>query len=169
MSVVNWLFEYLQISWIWKDNVWKIIIEDLGMQKVCAKMMPKWCQDRREREQHVLVCQEILQLFHTEPDVLRRVIAGDKTWIFKYESEIKFKAVILVTFYDVIGHRPLLGLAPGPGHQSVSRHKDPAVNDSLNVRKEMSVMAGQIVAASLWLCSCSQRREHLLFSDREEH
>ena len=71
------------------------------------------------------VCQDIIKHLQTEPDMLRRVITGDKTWIFEYDPETKCQScqwkypmllrpkkarqsqskvkVMLITFFDVRG------------------------------------------------------------------
>ena len=50
-----------------KDGVLKIITKDLGMWKG-AKMVPS---------------QDIIERLQNEPDLLRRVITSDETWIFE--------------------------------------------------------------------------------------
>ena len=70
------------------DSVWKTIIEDLGMRKICAKMVPKLLDDN-QKERRVEVCQDILEHLQTEPDLLQRVVTGDESWIFEYDPEIK--------------------------------------------------------------------------------
>ena len=42
------------------DSVWKTITEDLGMRKICAKMVPKLLDDD-QKERRVEVCQDILE------------------------------------------------------------------------------------------------------------
>ena len=69
-------------------------------------------------------CQDIIERLQTEPDLLRRVITGDETWIFEYDPETKCQScqwksqtsprpnlkarpskskvkVMLITFFDV--------------------------------------------------------------------
>lgn len=96
-----------------KDSVWKIITEDLGMRKVCAKMVPRLLNDD-QKECRMQVCQDIIERLQTEPDLLCRVITGDETWIFEYDPETKHPScekkarqskvkVMLITFFDVRG------------------------------------------------------------------
>ena len=66
------------------DSVWKIIMKDLGMRKICTKMVPKLLDDD-QKERRVEVCQDILKHLQTEPDLLQRVITGDESWIFEYD------------------------------------------------------------------------------------
>ena len=69
------------------------------------------------------VCQDIIECLQTKPDLLRRVITGDETWIFEYDPENKHQScqwkslmsprpkkarlsklkvkVMLITFFDV--------------------------------------------------------------------
>ena len=114
-----------------KDNVWKITTEDLGMRKVCAKMVPRLLNDD-QKERRMQMCQDIFKQLQNEPDLLRRVIIGDETWIFEYNPEAKRQSsqwksptsqrpkktrqskskvkVMLITFFDVRGivHREFL-------------------------------------------------------------
>ena len=52
------------------NSVWKIITEDLGMRKICAKMVPKLLDDD-QKERRVEVCQDIFEHLQTEPDLLQ--------------------------------------------------------------------------------------------------
>ena len=56
-----------------KDSVWKIITKDLGMGKVCTKMVPRVLNDN-QKERHMQMCQDIIEHLQNEPDLLRRVI-----------------------------------------------------------------------------------------------
>ena len=71
-----------------KDSVWKIITEDLGMWKVCAKMVPRLLNDH-QKEHYMQICKDIIERLQNEPDLLRRVITGDEMWIFEYHLETK--------------------------------------------------------------------------------
>ena len=51
------------------DSIWKTITEDLGMWKICAKMVLKLLDDD-QKEWDVEVCQDIFQHLQTEPDLL---------------------------------------------------------------------------------------------------
>ena len=73
---------------ICKETVWRIITEDLGMRKICAKIVPKLLSDD-QKEWRVLVCKDILDCLETEPDLLDNVITGDESWIFEYDPETK--------------------------------------------------------------------------------
>ena len=59
-----------------KDTVWSIIIENLELRKVCAKMVPKLLSED-QKQQRVTVCQDIIERLEDDPDLLRRVITGD--------------------------------------------------------------------------------------------
>ena len=48
------------------NRVWRINTEDLGMRKICAKMVPKLLNER-QNERLVQVCQNILEQLQTEP------------------------------------------------------------------------------------------------------
>ena len=63
-------------------------MEDLGMRKICAKMVPKLLDDD-QKEWCMEVSQDILEHLQTEPDLLQRIITGDESWIFEYDPETK--------------------------------------------------------------------------------
>ena len=106
------------------ERVWRIITEDLGMRKVCAKMVPRLLNDG-QKENRVQVCQDILKQLEITPDLLSRVVTGDESWIFEYDPLTKrqslewksassprpkkarlFKSkikVMLIVFFDVHG------------------------------------------------------------------
>ena len=106
------------------ERVWRIITEDLGMRKVCVKVVPRLLNDG-QKENCVQVCQDILKQLEITPDLLSRVVTSDESWIFKYDPLTKrqslewksassprpkkarlFKSkikVMLIVFFDVHG------------------------------------------------------------------
>uniref|UniRef100_A0A8C4PW97 Transposase n=1 Tax=Eptatretus burgeri TaxID=7764 RepID=A0A8C4PW97_EPTBU len=71
-----------------KDTVWSIITENHEMRKVYAKMVPKLLPED-QKQQRVTVCQDIIEHLDDDPDLLRRVITSDASWIFEYDPETK--------------------------------------------------------------------------------
>jgi len=71
-----------------KTDVHQIITEDLHMRKICAKLVPKILSNE-QKDNRVLVSQELLDRVTSEPDFLQRVITGDETWVFKYDPTTK--------------------------------------------------------------------------------
>ena len=71
-----------------QNSVWQIITEDLGMCKICAKMVPKLLNyDQKMR--HMQVCHDIFKNFDSNLDFLKKVITGDKTRVFEYDLKTK--------------------------------------------------------------------------------
>ena len=64
------------------ERGWRIITEDLGMRKICAKMVPRLLNET-QKERRVQVRQNVLELLETEPNLLKRVVTGDESWIFE--------------------------------------------------------------------------------------
>ena len=123
-----------------RDCVWRILTEELGMRKICAKMVPRMLtEDQKERR--VQVCQDILERLESDPRLLENVITGDESWIFEYDPETKRQSrqwktpgsprptkarqtkskmkLLLVAFFDVRGivHMEFL-----PHGQTVTQH-----------------------------------------------
>ena len=59
-------------------RVWRIITEDL------CKMAPRLLNEG-QKEQRVQTCQDILEQLETEPNLSKRVVTRDKSWIFEYD------------------------------------------------------------------------------------
>ena len=68
-----------------RETVRKILTEDLGMRKECAKMVPKDLTEEQE-QRRVTICQDLLE---RQDDILCRVIIGDDTWVYQYDPETK--------------------------------------------------------------------------------
>uniref|UniRef100_A0A8C4Q8U9 Transposase n=1 Tax=Eptatretus burgeri TaxID=7764 RepID=A0A8C4Q8U9_EPTBU len=118
---VRMIAEELSIN---KDTVWSIITENLEMCKVCANMILKLLSEDR-KQQRLTVCQDITERLEDDPDLLGRVMTGDDSWIFKYDSETKWQSrqwkslesprpkkarmskskvkVMLIAFFDIKG------------------------------------------------------------------
>ena len=68
-----------------REIVRKILTEDLGLRKVCAKMVPKKLAEE-QKQRRVTICQDLLE---RQDDILGRVITGDETWVYQYDPETK--------------------------------------------------------------------------------
>ena len=110
------------------------------MRKFCAKMVPRLLNEG-QKERHLQVCQDILEQLETEPNLLKRVVTGNESWIFEYESLTKRQTfewksvlsprpkkmrvlksktkVMLIAFFDVHGidHAEVL-----PQGQTINQH-----------------------------------------------
>ena len=49
------------------ERVWRIIMEDLGINKICTKMVPRLLNEGL-KERRVQKCQDILEQLETEPN-----------------------------------------------------------------------------------------------------
>ena len=71
-----------------RESVRTILLHDLGIQKVCAKLVPKiLSEDQKQRR--VNFCKGMLEKIRDDPDILYQVITGDGTWVFQYNPETK--------------------------------------------------------------------------------
>ena len=52
------------------ERVWTMIMEELGMRKICVNMVPRLLTDE-QKERHVEVCQDILTQLETDPNLAR--------------------------------------------------------------------------------------------------
>ena len=71
-----------------KTDIHQIVKEDLHMRKTCAKLVPKNLSDE-QKDNRVLVSQELLDRVTSEPDFLQRLITRGETWVFEYDPTTK--------------------------------------------------------------------------------
>ena len=64
-----------------KESVRQILHDDLGMKKVCAKMVLKILTPE-QKEHRVNCCADTLENIENDPDFFLNVITCDETWIF---------------------------------------------------------------------------------------
>ena len=62
--------------------------EDLGMQKICAKLTPKILTNE-QKENRRNVCLDLLEHIKNDENLFRLVITGDESWIFECDPESK--------------------------------------------------------------------------------
>ena len=55
-------------------------------------MVPKLLNDD-QKMQCMQVCQDILENFDSNPDFLKKVITGDKMWVFEYNPETERRSL----------------------------------------------------------------------------
>ena len=75
----------LNLNWF---TVHQILTQDLGMRKVCAKMVPKNLTTEQKAIQRD-VCLDLLDCLQREPEFFSCVITGDESWILEYNPETK--------------------------------------------------------------------------------
>ncbi|XP_066258179.1 histone-lysine N-methyltransferase SETMAR-like [Euwallacea similis] len=121
-------------------TVHQILTNELGMRKICSKMVPKNLSQnqkdiRKER------CLDLLESIENEPNFVERVITSDESWVFEYDPETKRQSMewhrltsprskkermikskikcMLICFFDVQGivHKEFV-----PEGQTVNKH-----------------------------------------------
>ena len=70
-------------------SVFSIIHDNLKMNKVCARWVPKMLNEY-QKQQRVEICTKLLKRYEEEGDAfLERIVTGDETWVHHYEPESK--------------------------------------------------------------------------------
>ena len=75
-----------------KFIVHEIIMTELQMREVCAKLVPKVLTDE-QKENRALIFRELLDHVRGGPDFLEQVITGDETWILSMIRRRKDRAL----------------------------------------------------------------------------
>ncbi|GFX89522.1 protein GVQW3 [Trichonephila clavipes] len=71
-----------------KECVRQILHDNLNMQKVCTKMVPKIITFEQQATRKN-VCTDILDAIKNDPNLLEKVITCDESWFFTYDPETK--------------------------------------------------------------------------------
>ncbi|GFV97154.1 protein GVQW3 [Trichonephila clavipes] len=124
-----------------KECLRQILLDNLNMQKVCAKMVPKILTFEQQATRKK-VCTDILDAIKNYPNLLEKVITCDESWFFTYDPETKrqsmhwktptsprakkarmskskFKAMMIVFFFDIHG---IVYLHWVPEGQTINQH-----------------------------------------------
>jgi hypothetical protein len=72
-------------------NIPKILKEDLGKRKLCARSVPH-SLTLEQREDRVTSCQDIIVMVDADKNFFNRTIMGDETWRFACDPETKRKS-----------------------------------------------------------------------------
>jgi len=75
-----------------REAVHRILTEELGTRKICAKMVPRNLTEQ-QRDVWVSVCAELLEQVEADPELMERVITGDECWFFQYDPETKSQSL----------------------------------------------------------------------------
>ncbi|GFV45528.1 protein GVQW3 [Trichonephila clavipes] len=79
-----------------KECVRQILHDNLNMQKVCAKMVPKILPFEQQATRKN-VCTDILDAIKNDPNLLEKVITCDESWFFTYDLKTKRQSMHLKT------------------------------------------------------------------------
>jgi hypothetical protein len=71
-----------------KTVVLRILKEDLGKRKLCARFVPH-CLTPEQREDRVTSCQDIIAMADADKNFFNKIITGDETWCYAYDSVTK--------------------------------------------------------------------------------
>lgn len=71
-----------------KDSAHAILREDLNMNRVAAKFVPKLLSPE-QKDLRFDVAQDLLDTANTDPGFLNTVITGDESWVYGYDPETK--------------------------------------------------------------------------------
>ncbi len=73
------------------STVFKVIKKDLNMKKLSPKFIPHLLSNQ-QKAFRVARCLENLDLVHTVPWFLDRIVTGDETWVSVFHQETKFES-----------------------------------------------------------------------------
>ena len=65
-----------------------ILVYDLGLRRVAAKLVPKDLNFMQKRDR-VDVAKDILSKVDSDSSFMKRIITADKTWIYEYDTHSK--------------------------------------------------------------------------------
>ena len=86
--ILREIVEEVEIS---RGSVHSILTEDLCMQRVSAKFIPKLLT-KQQKEIHVEIVQDILDCANNDLEFMKTIITGDETWVYGYNPKTKFQS-----------------------------------------------------------------------------
>ncbi|UYV80711.1 hypothetical protein LAZ67_19001485 [Cordylochernes scorpioides] len=82
------LLELEQDTGISKITIGRIVTKDLKLKKTPAKFIPKFLTNEQKMCQYA-TCEDMLEMTKTDPEWKDKIIIGDETWVYGYDSETK--------------------------------------------------------------------------------
>ncbi len=73
-------------------SVYKILWQNLEMEKVCLKLVLKVLAPEQKKE-WVFIAVTFLNDCEADPTLLRQIIIGDKSWVFEYDPSTKCQSM----------------------------------------------------------------------------
>ena len=70
-------------------SVHSILTEDLNLQRVSAKFVPKLLTEQ-QKELWKEISEDMLDFANHDPEFIKTIITGDETWVYGYDPETKF-------------------------------------------------------------------------------
>ncbi|XP_054282527.1 protein GVQW3-like [Macrosteles quadrilineatus] len=89
-QTIEQISEASGLSW---SSIQRILTEDLNMKRVAAKFVPRALTDF-QKERRIEACRDLKQQLEANPDLLSKIITGDKSWCYGYDpvpSSITFQ------------------------------------------------------------------------------
>ena len=71
-----------------KTVLLRILKEDLGKRKLCARFVPHSLTPE-QREDRVTSCQDFIAMANAHKSFFNQIITGDETWCFAYDPKTK--------------------------------------------------------------------------------
>ena len=71
-----------------KTTVSENLMQDFGMKHIMAKFV-LWPLLPEQKEHRAVVANDLIQTATNEPDFLRKVVTGDKSWVYGHDLEMK--------------------------------------------------------------------------------
>ena len=66
-----------------------MLMEDLNMKRVSAKFVPRLLTENKKKNNGLNVCYDLREQVGNDPQILSKVVTGDETLCYGYDSEIK--------------------------------------------------------------------------------
>ena len=68
-------------------SVHSILTEDLNLQRVSTKFVPKLLTKQQKE-----ISEDMLNLANHDPEFIKTIITGDESWVYGYDPETKFQS-----------------------------------------------------------------------------
>ena len=97
--------EIEELNGIHSSSVLKILLERLGLRKICVRWVPHLLTDEQKQSRVRLALQVIEKYDKCDPRRLEEIVTGDETWIYHFQPDSKAKNKVWVSSE---GNRPVI-------------------------------------------------------------
>ena len=73
------------------SSVHSIPTEDLNLQRVSTKFVPKLLTEQQKKLWKE-ISEDMLNLANHDPEFIKTIITGDETWVYRFDTETKFQS-----------------------------------------------------------------------------
>jgi len=86
--IIRELAENLNIAY---GSIQDIVVNNLGLRRVAAKLVPTELNFMQKRDR-VVITKDMISKAESDPTFIKRIITGDEMWVYEYDTQSRHQA-----------------------------------------------------------------------------